>query len=174
MSGVSGSAPSPRALPQGPAIAYETFDHAAGITRALFNVHPADECAMAEILVMEIRARRLSAAGVLFAEASGSDGASSRRPTGREHSTGCPTIPIALRIVFHCFFHCFSLFLRRRIFRSLRKGLHCNWRAFSIVNPLYFSKKIFRRRATRDRDLKGQSDTGLPFFAARKRGGRSR
>jgi hypothetical protein len=35
------------------------------------------------------------------------------------------------------------LFLRRRIFSSLRKALHCNWRAFSIVDRLYFFSKIF-------------------------------
>jgi hypothetical protein len=37
------------------------------------------------------------------------------------------------------------LFLRRRIFSSLRKALHCNWRAFSIVDRLYFFSKIFGR-----------------------------
>src|SRR5262249_38663493 len=38
----------------------------AGITGALFHVHPADECAMAEILVTEVCARRLLAAGDCF------------------------------------------------------------------------------------------------------------
>ena len=39
----------------------------------------------------------------------------------------------------HCFLHCFPLFLRRRLFPRPRKALHCNWRAFSIVDRLYFS-----------------------------------
>src|SRR5689334_9865038 len=46
------------------------------------------------------------------------------------------------------FFHCFSLFLRRRIFTSLGKALHCNWRASSIVNRLYFFRKNFCPRST--------------------------
>jgi hypothetical protein len=36
--------------------------------------------------------------------------------------------------------------LRRRIFSSLRKALHCNCGTFSIVDRLYFSGKIFFRR----------------------------
>src|SRR5262249_40748886 len=43
----------------------------------------------------------------------------------------------------HCFFHCFPLFLRRRLFSSSRKALHCNWRAFFIVDRLYFSKNFW-------------------------------
>src|SRR5262249_34886244 len=66
-------------------------------------------------------------------------GTAFRRPTGRMHPAGCPTVPFALRVVF---FHCFPLFLRRRLFSSPRKALACNWRAFSIVNRLYFSKKF--------------------------------
>jgi hypothetical protein len=38
----------------------------------------------------------------------------------------------------HCSFHCFPLFLRRRLFRRSFKALHCNWRQFSIVDRLYF------------------------------------
>jgi hypothetical protein len=60
------------------------------------------------------------------------------------------TVPIALRIVFSIVF---PLFLRRRFFGSLRKGLHCNWGAFSIVNRLYFSEKIFRRQVNRTQPL---------------------
>jgi len=37
------------------------------------------------------------------------------------------------------FFPCSPLFLRRRLFSRRRKGLHCNWRAFSPVDRLYFS-----------------------------------
>jgi hypothetical protein len=51
------------------AIAYEragVFDGRAGITGALFNVRSADECAMADILVFGICARRLLAAGDNF------------------------------------------------------------------------------------------------------------
>jgi hypothetical protein len=39
----------------------------------------------------------------------------------------------------HCFFYCLPLFLRRRLFPRPRKALHCNWRAFSPVDRLYFS-----------------------------------
>src|SRR5262249_23690804 len=86
---------------------------------------------------------------------------------------------------FHCFSIVFLLFLRRRIFASLRKALHCNWRVFSIVNPLYSSRKIFPRRARRQcavflrRPLWGrleeaQSNTRLhPVLETRKRGRRS-
>src|SRR5262249_37991294 len=65
------------------------------------------------------------------------------RPTGRMHAPGCPTVPTALRIVFSVvFFIVFPLFLRRQLFSSPRKDLACNSRAFSLVNRLYFSKKI--------------------------------
>src|SRR5262249_6641959 len=47
----------------------------------------------------------------------------------------------------HCFFHCFPLFLRRRIFSRPREALHCNCRAFSIVDRLYFSQKFSLARA---------------------------
>ena len=61
------------------------------------------------------------------------------------------------------FFHCLPLFPRRRLFPCLCKGLHCNWRAFSIVDRLYFSGKFFpsarpfpvkcARRATVEREI---------------------
>jgi hypothetical protein len=38
----------------------------------------------------------------------------------------------------HCFFYCFPLFPRRRLFPRPRKALHCNWRVFSIADRLYF------------------------------------
>src|ERR1700684_361454 len=46
--------------------------------------------------------------------------------------------PHCLDCFSHCSFHCFHCFLRRRLFRCSFKALHCNWRQFSIVNPLYF------------------------------------
>jgi hypothetical protein len=42
----------------------------------------------------------------------------------------------------HCFFHCSPLFPRWRLFCGPSKGLHCNWRAYSIVDRLYFSRKF--------------------------------
>ena len=41
----------------------------------------------------------------------------------------------------HCFFHCLPLLLCQRLFCRRRKALHCNWRAFSIADRLYFSRK---------------------------------
>src|SRR5690348_11662500 len=86
---------------------------------------------MAEILVTEIRARRLSAAGDCFC---GVD------MTRRCVSTS-PNVP-CLHCSAHCFFHCFPLFLRRRLFSRDLKALHCNWPGFSIADRLYFSRKF--------------------------------
>src|SRR4029077_14405695 len=47
-------------------------------------------------------------------------------------------IPDCFHCSAHCFFHCSPLFLRRRLFPHRRKALHCNWRAFSIADRLYF------------------------------------
>jgi hypothetical protein len=43
----------------------------------------------------------------------------------------------------HCFFYCLPLFPRRQPFPRPRKALHCNWRAFSIADRLYFAKIFF-------------------------------
>jgi hypothetical protein len=106
-----------------------TFDHPAGITGMFFDVHSADECAMAETLVTEIRARRLSAAGVSFC-GSLRDGRAMGtivntkknkpdRPTGRKHSPGFPTVLIALRIAFCAL----AIVLAPAAFRSPAQGL---------------------------------------------------
>jgi hypothetical protein len=65
------------------------------------------------------------------------------------------------------------LFLRRRLFSCPAKVLHCNWRAFSIVNPLYFFPKIFRRRADRNSERAyGARATRRPPPSPRCRAGR--
>src|SRR5262249_25574063 len=92
------------------AIGNETFDHDAGITRALFNVHPADECAMAEILVTEICARAFRRRAFLFAELFAMLGRGSSL-LDASTSPVSPTVPIALRIVFPLFFPLFFIVL---------------------------------------------------------------
>src|ERR1041385_6265002 len=132
---------------------------------------------MAEILVTEIRARRLSAAGHFFVGVRRGVTPCSlyfspvrvpRQFARRFNDLSCISTPRRplIRLFFfsdfffqgrkhsarisdgsdcsaHCFFHCFPLFLRRRVFSSLRKALHCSWRAFSIVDRLYFFRKNF-------------------------------
>jgi hypothetical protein len=47
------------------------------------------------------------------------------------------------------------LFLRRGLFSRHRKALHCNWRAFSIADRLYFFGKfsgLFVARIERKRN----------------------
>src|SRR5262249_55537571 len=73
--------------------------------------------------------------------------ATGRRQTKNEKTDSLLIACICRRQLLRAlFFSCFPLFLRRRFFSSLRKALHCNWRAFSPVNRLYFSEKFSDRR----------------------------
>jgi hypothetical protein len=47
-------------------------------------------------------------------------------------------VPLRFHCSSHCSSHCFPLFLRQRLFSRSHKALHCNCRAFSIVDRLYF------------------------------------
>src|SRR5690348_9574700 len=99
---------------------------------ALFNVRSADGCAMAEILVLDVCARRLSAAGDLFLwGVNMTRRCVSTRPDVR-------LFPLFCALFFPLFFPCYPLFLRRRPFSRCRKGLHCNSVPFPPVNRLYF------------------------------------
>ena len=124
---------------------------------------------MAEILVWELRAQahpqiprtHRSARQRLRARR---HCLSSGVTTGRKPSPG---FPIVFDCSAHCFFHCSPLFPRRRIFSSLHKALHCNWAAFSIVDRLYFSRKIFRRRARRRWRSRDRATSGIYGWRAR-------
>jgi hypothetical protein len=71
---------------------------------------------LAEILVLDVCARRLSAAGDRFC-------ALSICPAIRQHAPGFSTVFIVLRIVFFIVFPLFSLFLRWRLFPLPAQGL---------------------------------------------------
>ena len=61
-------------------------------------------------------------------------------------------------LLFALFFHCFPLFLRRRLFSRPRKDLYCRRRAFPMADRLYFSKSPFGLHpcsATRNEELVG-------------------
>jgi hypothetical protein len=73
------------------------FDSSAARAESLFCVRSADGCAMAEILVLDMYARRLSAAGVCFCGVS-------IEQAMRQRAPGFPTVSIVLRIVFFLLF----------------------------------------------------------------------
>src|SRR5215472_2604848 len=116
------------------------------------RLHFGAKSAMAEILVSDLCECRppLSSAGVFHCRQGAHvttqaiaiydcrPGIDCRRPTGRTHAFARMSDDCSA----HCFFHCLPLFLRRRLFLSPRKALHCNWRAFSIADRLYFSRKF--------------------------------
>jgi hypothetical protein len=94
---------------------------------------------MAEILVSDLRELSPALIGGLF-----SLGRDRPHPTPPEDLNRAEPDANTRRIsvCFHCsapcFFHCFPLLLRRRLFCRPAKALHCIWRAFSIVDRLYF------------------------------------
>ena len=97
---------------------------------------------MAEILVSDLCELSPALLGGLFSLGRHRPHATTSEELNRSQpGASTPRISDCSYCSAHCFFHCFPLFLRRRIFCRRRKALHCNWRAFSIADRLYFSEQ---------------------------------